>query len=172
VTEPPLSGLEPVGNASAVAWFGERLWRWEGLPRVGQFIPEGFERYARLLHPANHHEEGLVPWSRVAEWSGRELHSTVNFEDLESRADGERWSSVGGSSPREELDRSICAHISSILAEFTSTPHLCWYCVWFGYGDVRIDQPAIEITRTLTSSGRRYFLYPPPCLLSSLSPPP
>lgn len=159
MTEPPLSRLEPVGDASAVTWFGERLWPWEGLPSVGQFIPEGFERYARLPHPAYHHEEGLVPWSRVAQWSGRELHSTVNFDDLASRQDGERWSSVGGSSPQEELDRSTCARIASILVEFTSSPQLCWYCLWTGYGDIRLDQPDIEVTRKLASSGRRYFLF-------------
>ena len=74
--------LEPVSHAEAVSWFAERLWPWEGLLRIGHFIPEGFERYARLLHPAYHHQDGEVPWSRVAEWSGRELYPTVNFEDL------------------------------------------------------------------------------------------
>lgn len=119
-------------------------------------MPEGFERYARLLHPAYHHQEGYVPWSRVAEWSGRELHSTVNFEDLATREDGQRWSPAGG--PGEELDRSLCANLSTILGQFTSTPELCWYCVWSGYGDLKLDQPEIEITPMITASGRRYFL--------------
>jgi hypothetical protein len=159
LTEPHFSDLEPVSRAEAVTWFAERLWPWEGLPRVGQFIPEGFERYARLLHPAYHDQEGYVRWSRVAEWSGRELHSTVNFEDLAIREDGQHWSSVGAAGPREELNRSLCAYLSSILAQFTSTPDLCWFCLWFGYGDIKLDQPAIEITPRISSSGRRYFLF-------------
>jgi hypothetical protein len=159
VTEPPLSQLEPVWNAEPTAWFAERLWPWEGSARVGSFMPEGFERYAGLLHPAYLPQEGHVPWSRVAEWSAKELHSTVNFEDLATRNDGQHWSSMGAADPDEELDRSLCAHLSAILAQFTATPDLCWYCVWFGYGDIKLNQPAIEVTPRITSSGREYFLF-------------
>jgi hypothetical protein len=154
-----LTELEPVSHAEAVTWFAERLWPREGLPRVGHFIPEGFERYARLLHPAYHHQEGEVAWSRVAEWSGRELHPMVNFEYLATREDGRHWSSEGAAGPDEELSRSLCAHLSTILAKFTSTPDRSWFCVWYGYGDIKLDQPAIEITPRISSSGRRYFLF-------------
>lgn len=41
---------EPVEEPTEVEWFAERLWPWEGQSRVGQWIPEGFERYARIAH--------------------------------------------------------------------------------------------------------------------------
>lgn len=154
-----LTELEPVSHAEAVSWFAKRLWPWEGVLRVGHFIPEGFERHARLLHPAYHHQDGEVPWSRVAEWSGRELHPTVNFEDLATREDGRHWSSEGAAGPDEELSRSLCAHLSTILAQFTKTQDRSWFCLWVGYGDIKLDQPAIEITPRISSSGRRYFLF-------------
>jgi hypothetical protein len=99
-----------------------------------------------------------VPWSRVAEWSDQGLHSTALFEDLAQRVDGGRW--PGSSPDTGELARSVCAHLAGIFEEFTTTPGESWYCVWFGWGDLaEADEAAVEITKRITHSGRRYFLY-------------
>ncbi len=157
VDERPPFGLEAVSDASAVAWFAKRLWPWTYSPKVGEVIPEGFERYGRLLHPA--YDQGApVRWSRIAQWSGRQLHPTVSFDDLATREDGEQWSS-GDSSPAEDLDPSLCAYLADILAKFTSAPHRCWFCVWSGYGGMQLPQPEIEITPQITRWGRTYFLF-------------
>lgn len=152
----PPFGLEHISDSSAVAWIAERLRPWSDSPKVGDVMPEGFERYARLLHPA--HEGGIpVRWSRVAEWSGRELHPTIDFRELATRENGDRWPS--DFDPQEELERSLCAHLAGILGDFTSTPSVSWYCVWSGYGGMQVDQPEIEIRRDITRSGRTYYLF-------------
>jgi hypothetical protein len=121
-------------------------------------MPDG-ERYARVLHPAGHREQGRVRWSRVAEWSGRELTPISLFDDVTSRKVGEHWSSVGSRPHSGELDRALCAHLGGVLSAFTaqSRRELVLRVVrlrGFGGGQSR----AIQITPRITASGRRYLL--------------
>lgn len=65
VRGPEAFGLEAVADPSPAAWIGERLCPMfsgpTGLARVGEIIPAGYRRYARILHPAHHREEGMSP---------------------------------------------------------------------------------------------------------------
>ncbi|HYS70780.1 MAG TPA: hypothetical protein VEM14_11115, partial [Gemmatimonadaceae bacterium] len=64
----------PLLDMSPGKWLQERLWTWgpgsnrQGLA-VGSLVPEGFEAYARVLHPATREtERGFesVRWSVIA----------------------------------------------------------------------------------------------------------
>jgi hypothetical protein len=163
VTGPERFGLEVVSDPTPTAWFGERLWpplNGPGrVPRVGEWIPEGYPKYGRILHPASHPELGTVPWYRVAQWSGRRLASTSLFDDLVLRDDGTEWE---GSGPDEgHLDRPSCAYLADILEAHTSTPRTSWFCVWSGWGDIdeRDLKHGVDVTRRLSASGRPYLLY-------------
>ncbi|ROO87198.1 hypothetical protein EDD29_4792 [Actinocorallia herbida] len=113
---------------------------------VASLLPRGYAAYARILHPA----EGSgrrVRWSEVARWSGHDLTPETQFGSLSKplRGAGPRPSSKrrrarsaprpftgvprDGSLPEPEL-ATLCA----ILADHTSTPDECWFCVWNGYG--------------------------------------
>ena len=45
--------VELMRHTSAARWIEEHLarWTWDGI-RVGSVVPEGYEPYVRILHPA------------------------------------------------------------------------------------------------------------------------
>lgn len=109
---------------------------------VGSWIPDGFDRYARILHPA-HLWEGTeghivtrsVPWSNVSAWSGKPLHRASSIHDLARRADGTSWQQQGAFFPLEgQLEPPYLDRLTDHLAEATSTPDALWLLVWNGYG--------------------------------------
>jgi hypothetical protein len=109
---------------------------------VGSWIPDGFERHVRILHPA-HLWEGAsgnntvaraVPWTELSAWSGKPLHRASSIHDLVSRADGTSWRRQGTSLPLEgQLDPPYINRLSAILAEVTTTPSAVWLLIWHGY---------------------------------------
>jgi len=106
------------------------------------WIPDDFERYARVLHPAHvrkqavdHISERSVPWSQISGWSGKPFDATSSIHDLSVRDDGMSWLRQGASLPMEgELERPLVDRLAEILAQATSTPGLLWLLVWYGYG--------------------------------------
>lgn len=63
-------GLELVADVSAGQWAVERLRPWAGRgPLVGAVVPEGFEAYARIPHPADDplQEDGTATLARELE---------------------------------------------------------------------------------------------------------
>jgi hypothetical protein len=63
-------------------------WIEEGLPKhpwatVGSLVPEGFEAYARVMHPA-HRDPGsrTVTWAEVAEIHGHTIHRLAQFPKI------------------------------------------------------------------------------------------
>ena len=127
------------GNVSPAAWVVERL-RPPATGTVGSLVPQGFEAYARVLHPARRLDgEAVVPvrWSEVAAWSGRTLHPRTQFERLARPASG---SGVGpapwdGEPPEAgHLPPDQAAALAGLLRRSTATPDACWFCLWDGYG--------------------------------------
>ena len=61
-------GAELLKDVASAEWVAERLWDThsvEGTP-VGCVIPEGFEAYARVFHPAEEYDEADRTWSEVS----------------------------------------------------------------------------------------------------------
>jgi hypothetical protein len=108
---------------------------------VGSWIPNDFDRYARILHPAHLWEETdgnvvarAVPWSAVSAWSGETLHRASSIHDLARRPDGTTWSGQGAALPLEgQLEPPYLARLVEALSEETSTPHVLWLLLWSGY---------------------------------------
>ena len=141
---------------------------------VRQWLPVTFEAYARVLHPASiERKEGEgwthvpVQWAEISEWSGKELVSTTNIISLQVRADGANWRDqtsegehtngpVEGQLVRPQLDR-----LGNLLTDATETPDTLWMLVWDGWGAhslKALGHRELDISQSLTSSGRRYFL--------------
>jgi len=64
-------------------------WLLDSLPKrtrsmgtpVESVIPNVFEEYARVFHPAEDDEGGgTVRWSEVVAWSGRSVHTEMQWE--------------------------------------------------------------------------------------------
>ncbi len=131
---------------------------------VGSIVPEGFAAYARVFRPAELRDSGHQPvrwspvrWSTVASWTGRAAHPQMQFEriaNLSKPYEDPPWGSFPryGSLPPEE-----CRTIANVLREFTSTPNLCYYCIWEGWGF--LDPGRYKNARRLSVPGRGYLLF-------------
>ena len=130
-------GVNLESDVAPASWIVERLWSWgtdEFL--VGSVVPEGFEAYARVLHPAYRVEGdvGTTRWSVLAERSGVPLRPETGFAEasgLDPR-DTKAWDEgvpSAGSLPRDQ-----CQALATELQRFTATPDRCWFCIWEGYG--------------------------------------
>ena len=136
-------------DAGQADWIAGRLTPWNIRPfgddhalRVTTVVPGGFERYARVLHPAYRTATGgretgdqRVRWAEVAAWSGLPLSPRAGFHtvalpparrpDPVPFADGPR---VG------TLDFADATVLADVLRGWTSAPDDCWFCVWEGFG--------------------------------------
>jgi hypothetical protein len=150
--------VTPSDEVAAADWIGERLHRYT--QDVGSVVPTGFGAYARIFHPAWRlagTREVEVRWSDVAEWSGRIVHPEMQFHsiampvpDRETRLQAYTFEPRSGVLPERQA-RALIA----VLAGHTSTPDVCWFCVWDGYADVR-GRKRVRLP------GREYFLFKGP----------
>lgn len=153
-------------SAQSVDWLiGKLDWG----DNLRSWIPTGFERYVRILHPAYISvgkelatREIAVPWAIVSQWSGKRLHATSHIQDVMVRANGHDWRrrGEGGDEPRQGyLEEAPLSCLLAHLLEATTTPKEIWMLIWFGYGGPAdtIGLP-IEVSEQVTASGRKYFL--------------
>lgn len=166
---------EPLLDMSPGRWLQELLWTWgpgserQGLA-VGCLVPQGFEAYARLLHPAHRKTEHgweSVRWSEVASWTGSTAHPLMQFSRIAklSRSQYPAWGTLPsqGSLPAAECERLV-----AILRAFTPTPDRCYFGVWEGFGVPELQ--AFANRPRLTLPHRGYLLFPGPIdAVSSLS---
>ena len=139
--------LEPVADAQPAMRAFDRL---AAFPpsRVGAFVPEGFERYARILHPGRRASGGdLIPikWADMAAYTGSHAHRLMAWKKLAAPAmlgcevfvpDEDDFPDAV-SAPLEEL----------LLLHAHADCHQCWLGVWRGWGghggryDNHVPQP-------------------------------
>ena len=83
LTFPP--GVELMTDVSAAAWAEERLMA-RPFATMAATVPDVFESYARILHPAYRRledgREEAVTWATVASWTGRVAHPLMQFARL------------------------------------------------------------------------------------------
>jgi hypothetical protein len=133
------AGLMLEADVGSASWVDQRLWppnpHREGV-LVGEIVPEGFESYVRILHPALRRAGRAwdpIRWSDLAAESGKRVHPEVQLKALlgEELRDGPSW----GELPAEgSLPDALRAPLVAGLAARTDTPDRCWFCFWEGYG--------------------------------------
>jgi hypothetical protein len=128
-------GLHPSVDVTAADWLGPRLRRFGSA--VAAVVPGGFPAYVRILHPARGPDDWPVRWAEVAAWSGRTMHRLVQFHAISRPAasvptDPAPWN--GEHPPDGNLPAELLRILCATLAEHTSTPESCWFCLWDGYG--------------------------------------
>lgn len=154
-------------STEAVEWVTKKL-DWSVTVRA--WMPEGYESYVRILHPAyrNVREEGMslaqvaIPWSTICEWSGKPLHSQSHIEDISLNPYGLNWreNGEGGYAPLQgELDEATLASLLVHLAAATGDLNEIWMLTWTGFGgppDI-VGLP-VRATWFLAITGREYVL--------------
>ena len=155
-------GLELMQTGSPGNWIKERLRPWTSVGEsrlVRSIIPEGFEAYARVFHPAQHCTAGnnweRVSWSTIASWNGKVAHPQMSFGRI---ANIEPWGQpTWGHVPfYGDLPEEECRALVSILKGFTSTPERCYFCLWHGYGF--LDDRLFKRVPKLKIPGREEYL--------------
>jgi hypothetical protein len=126
---------QQVDGAEAGAWIIPELeGDWGG--RVKNLVPQVYEAYARIFHPASGAGEGAVTWTEVARRLGTTAHREMQWHAIVGSWDslnmtGGHWEGGRpwlGELPDKELD-ALCA----VLAEHTGTPE----SVYFGMSTIR-----------------------------------
>lgn len=154
-------------SAEAVEWVTKKL-DWEVTVRA--WMPEGYERYVRILHPAYRivREEGMsvaqiaIPWSAISEWSGKPLNSQSHIQDISLNADGLDWSEnneMGYAPLQGQLDEASLASLLVHLASETSVLDEIWMLIWTGFGGPpdAVGLP-VRVTWSFSRLGREYVL--------------
>ncbi len=159
-------GAELLKDVAPAKWIAGRLWDVTSQTGalVGCVIPEGFEAYARIFHPAWYRSEDLewhkVSWATVASWNGKVVHPQMEFSPIANldplRYDDPSWGTRPGDGV---LPEDECRHLLGALKEFTTTPDRCYSGIWHGWADFKnpfhLGWPTLEIP----DADRKYFIF-------------
>ena len=153
-------GLEFSEDVSEARWVEESL---SDFGTLRALLPGGFRAYARVFHPAylNDDAEQPVRWSTVASWTGRTVHPLMQFQRVAGLPEGPHvndpdppWGlhPTVGSIPEAE-----CRTLVETLRGFTTTPDICYFCLWEGWGN--IDTRLYKDSARVRAPGRDYLLF-------------
>ena len=158
--------MVPSAEVSWSADIGAADWIASRLAKFGEsvisVVPDGFDAYARVLHPADSLADGVpVRWREVADWSGLPLRPTGQFHSVAlpplAPADEAPWRD---NPHKGTLCRTDAERLVELLRPRTETPDECWFAVWDGYGwqshTDRWDPPRVHLP------SRDYLLYAGP----------
>ena len=120
---------QPSPQRDAAGWLSNLP---DGLRAVGSAVPGGFERYVRILHPAQVGPRAAT-WAEIAAWSGRRLSPDSNSQQLMVHGDGARWDEQLGHGCPEEgpagPGEAGLRRLYELLAEATDTPDHLWLLI-------------------------------------------
>jgi hypothetical protein len=149
-------------DVSAAAWAEERLLA-RPFAAVGALVPDTFEDFARVLHPAYRRVEGgreeAVTWATVASWTGRLAHPLMQFERIaELGTDPNTQPDWGRRPDAGDLPNELVGPLVPVLEGFTTTPGDCWFCLWEGFGGLDLI-PSFDQLPRVRGPGRQYLLF-------------
>jgi hypothetical protein len=130
--------LEQVDGVAAGAWIGPALGEGFG-GRVAKQVPQVFEAYVRIFHPAGSEEGEEVTWGEVARQLGTTAHREMQWHAIVGTHDytnfqGSRWP---GSPPnRAEMADEELDSLRPLLAAHTGTAERCFFGISTIHGGV------------------------------------
>src|SRR5690606_24807568 len=131
-----MGDLVPAADASGVVdWIHQALVEEYN---VRSLVPEVFEDYARIFHPAMDVDQRPVSWAAVARWSGRVMHSRAQWDPIANPVDPELPPPFTEEPESGSLPRAQAKRLAEILQPYTERPERCWFAVWDG-SDFRRD---------------------------------
>lgn len=113
-----------------------------GEAHLYSLMPDGFEAYAHILHPAYQHGgDDPVRWSEIAGLVGTTLHPWADFEKLAGSRIGDWDDPSMGQLPEVEARELV-----EILRHFTTTDDCC-LAIWEGYTSMKAFQKeAVQVS--------------------------
>ena len=149
-------GLKLVRDTTAARWLEESVGR-RPFHSVGHLVPDAFEAYARVLHPAlsGLHDEP-VRWSEVAAKTGRVVHPLMQFERIAGIPDDPNAQPRWGQRPR--AGHGPLTELAQALRLFTVDPDTCWIALWEGFGGIDLVEELDDAPK-VTIPQRTYYLF-------------
>ena len=162
------NAIEGVSDVAEVWWLVDAL---SEKATVDSLVPQGFECYARILHPAWNcrMEAGRLlrtplTWSSVAAIRNRKAHrlmqwSQVNvlppLEDPVLDALLDAGCTVIDNPDEGTLPIEVASPLGEVLASHSPKPKFCWFGLWEGFGwDYKREIPK---TRGVTTARSRHW---------------
>lgn len=151
--------MHSVANVDGALWGFERVAPFNSYS-VGSLVPQGFDRYARILHPGWRIEEQRrvpVRWGDMAARTGRRAHALMHWSTIAPPNMTEIEPPDEGTIPRD-----VALPLRDILLRHTSRDP-CWLGVWSGYGResyrAHVPQPVASFD---SGGGREWDLFRAP----------
>lgn len=122
-------------------WIGSRLAEFG--PRVGAIVPQGFEAYARILHPAQLDAEEWLTWDDVARRAGTTLDAVSawwrvcgarSVHDAHDHAALDPLAPDLQAPPEGSLPEHLFGVLLELLAAGSDADAPCVSAVWNGWG--------------------------------------
>ena len=153
-----LDVAEPATTDQPAAWLRQGITTFA--ESVCSILPPGFDRYARLFHPARRDPDGeLVRWSDIALANGREPHRQMQWPGITGSKSFWQGATQPGLWDEPPLAGSLPTDLASALLEtlsrHTSTPDRCWFAVWEGFGGLSAEMRQVQ---AFELPHRRYHL--------------
>lgn len=125
------NGLEIVDGAAAGAWIREESTGVGG--SVTGAVPDRYDAYVRILHPASLEGES-VTWAQVADELGRTVHPLAQWDAIvgASRYRNESPDWPGSEPETGSLEKPLLGQLLESIAEHTKTPESTFFGVWRG----------------------------------------
>ena len=146
------SSVKPLHDKALFVWIesGIRLSP-RGRTYLSSFMPDCFEAYVRILHPA--YELGAdipVSWGEIAGQRGTTLHAAACFEALAGGTNRQWQDPTLGQMPE-----ATGKELAGILGKFTQSK-IHYFGIWEGYPRMR---PILEQAVCVSLPGRVYGLF-------------
>jgi hypothetical protein len=156
---PILDDLEVVDGAAAGAWIAPRLEGGFG-GHVKQQVPNGYDAYGRIFHPATDADGNPTTWAEVARSFGRTAHREMQWHKLVGVDDTFGESGPGdwpGAEPETgELEKAQLGALRNLLQAYTQNPDRCFFGLSTIYGGVEGTYPE---ARQLRQPGRDFVIF-------------
>lgn len=150
-------GVQLSIDPSGGQWIRSELELWlrhAGEFRVSQVIPNRYEAYARIFHPA-YAGSHPVTWHEVAAQCGRTVHPEMQWTAIQRK--GGAAPAPTGTNPvagdlwkrpdTGNLGRRQAVALGEQLRRFTTTPQSAWFAIWEGYAMLHEDAQAMLTSR-------------------------
>jgi hypothetical protein len=132
-----VSALRPASDVHAADWVVQGV-RDGGT--VGALVPEVFEHYARVFHPASRDhligDESIeARWADVASANNRTMHPAAEWGSLTGTWQMDGQPDLWDHPPRVgELPQRLAEHLAEALAPFAERADRRFFGVWEGWG--------------------------------------
>jgi hypothetical protein len=126
--------LSFITDISVGAWIAREL---RGNPgSVTGMVPDRFDSYVRILHPAETCDGTHVTWAEVAATLGETMHACRQWHVLVGSSDPDtfedsRWN--GMPPERGDLQREVLQSLCGVLGRHTSESEHCFFGLWDGW---------------------------------------